>query len=439
VSPNVAEYVENTDLPGDGYGAIQNLKRAYLDSATVTNGEKLAELMKFSKWFPDIENPQITLAKLQTLNLILDPAHRHNDPTLSMITVGALKVNANYTPLVTSLQTTGQLDTAEVIKLTTWVIKHWNYNNKTFKGNKDRTTFNKQTENAIKKINGKLFTVQSHSQAGAGGGTKRKFGNKGGNNKNRPDKPEPKCVTCGGSHLAQHCSKNEGKITCNTCGGPHKNNACPKNPNKYVPGGGKRARSYTNIKNNTPKNDDVCGVCTRQGHATDECHAKPCPKCKSKLFHGNWNGCNGVAPIVPRALEPDDDDDEERTGRSSFLLQGASAYDLSTTLRNFFENENENHENIIVYLANELKLTAIHTGEGFPAAQKALALVRNSLKSFKASAPNESNANSHTDQIVPPSEAQPALADAADSEDDAWSAYAAVKQEDDDLLCGLNG
>jgi hypothetical protein len=219
VSPNVAEYVENTDLPGDGYGAIQNLKRAYLDSATVTNSEKLAELMKFSKWFPDIENPQIALAKLQTLNLNLDPAHRHNDPTLSMITIGALKVNANYTPLVTSLQTMGQLDIAEVIKLTTWVIKHWNDNNKTFKGNKDRATFNKQTENALKKINGKLFTMQSHSQAGAGGGTKRKFGNKGGNNKNRPDKPEPKCVTCGGSHLAQHCSKNEGKITCNTTWG----------------------------------------------------------------------------------------------------------------------------------------------------------------------------------------------------------------------------
>jgi hypothetical protein len=81
VSPNVAEYIENSDLSGDGYGAILALKRAYLDSATVTNSEKMNELMSFSQWFPRLENPQIALAKLQTLNLSLDAAHRQNEAT----------------------------------------------------------------------------------------------------------------------------------------------------------------------------------------------------------------------------------------------------------------------------------------------------------------------------------------------------------------------
>ena len=177
----------------------------------------------------------------------------------------------------------------------------------------------------------------------------------------------------------------------------------------------------------------MCDECGRQGHKTEDCFAKACPKCQSKLFHGNWNQCNGIAPENPR------DTDKVKTGKSSFLLQGASTYDLSTTLRDFSENENENQENEIVYLANALKLTAIHTGEGFPAAQKALALLRNSPKAFKASAPNESNANSHTDQIVPPSEAQPASANAADSDEVAWADYTAGNPDEDDLLSNLYG
>mmetsp|Transcript_21907 Transcript_21907/g.35496 ORF Transcript_21907/g.35496 Transcript_21907/m.35496 type:complete len:644 (-) Transcript_21907:1088-3019(-) len=411
VSPNVAEYIENSNLSGDGYGGILALKKAYLDNATVTNSEKMSELMSFSQWFPRLENPQMALAKLQTLNLSLDADHRQTESTICMIVVAALKQNVHYTHLVTSLQTMKLLEGVKSASALEAQLKKAN--------------------NAIKHLTGKVNTMQSHSQTGGGktGGGKRKR-----EQKEKGDKPEPKCATCQGAHLAQHCAKNKGRITCNECGGPHKRNECPDNPYKKAlgAGGGKRA-SYNNIKTKKPKNGDVCDECGRQGHKTEDCYAKACPKCQSKLYHGNWNQCNGIAPEDTR------DADKVKTGKSSFLLQGASAYDLSTTLRDFSENENENQENEIVYLANALKLTAIHTGEGFPAAQKALALLRNSPKAFKASAPNESNANSHTDQIVPPSEAQPASANAANSDEVAWALYTAGNPDEDDLLANLNG
>jgi hypothetical protein len=208
VNSNVAEYIDNSDLSGDGYGAILALKRAYLDNATVTNSEKMSELMNFSQWFPRLENPQMALAKLQTLNLSLNAAHRQNESTMSMIVVAALKQNVHYTNLVTSLQTMKLLEGAKIIPLTSWIIKHWNDTNKTFENNKSASALEaqlKKAHNAIKQLKGTVNTMQSHSQTG--GKNKRKREPKG-----KGDKPEPKCATCEGAHLAQHCPKNKGKL-----------------------------------------------------------------------------------------------------------------------------------------------------------------------------------------------------------------------------------
>jgi hypothetical protein len=56
-----------------------------------------------------------------------------------------------------------------------------------------------------------------------------------------------------------------------------------------------------------------CEKCKRTSHLTKDCHAKACPHCGSKAYHGNWDDCDGESAFFLCTIE----DDKSKAGTSA--------------------------------------------------------------------------------------------------------------------------